>query len=396
MASPPSDIDYEWIDDARALGAFIESAAALDRYFLDTEFHREKTYFPQLALVQIAAGGRIVLIDPLVVDPRLLSPLLEGDGLCVLHAAQQDLDVLRQVCGFVPSRILDTQLCAGFLGFSQPSLVSLVHSYLRVTLPKGDRLSDWLRRPLSRDQKTYAAADVAYLEKLTDLIVADLTERDRLSWAREACEELRTRPMGPPPTTDAWLRVKDVRTLRGKGRSVAREVSKWREERAMEKDLPPRHVLADLAILGVSQRAPRSIEELSQCRGIDGRHVRGRIGSEILEAVGRGLDSAAGGELQFPEPEGEELDRSLRPAVTLVSAWVTELARESELDPGLLGTRRDIVEFLSGVPSARLRHGWRADIVGRDLEDLVTGRKALTFGSEGGGRGLKLVDIGRN
>lgn len=391
--SRPAETAFEWIDDARAFEEFVDHAQAFDRYYIDTEFHRERTYFPQLALVQIAVGGRIALIDPLVVDPRGLRRLFEGRGTAVFHAAQQDLDVFSQVCGFVPSRILDTQLCAGFLGFSQPSLTSLVQSFLGIGLPKGDRLSDWLQRPLTPDQKRYAASDVAHLEELTSLILTQLHEKGRLGWASDACEELRTRPTGPGPSTDAWLRVKDVRTLKGRARWVAREVARWREERAMSQDLPVRFVLSDMAILGIAQRAPRTVEDLGQCRGVDARQVRGKFGTEILEAIDAGVRASASGDLALPAPEAEELDRSLRPAVTLVSAWVTELARQSRLDASLLGTRKDIVDLLSNAPEARLARGWRAEIVGRDLEDLVAGRKALTFSREGSDGGLRLVDV---
>ena len=394
--SRPADTRYEWIDDARAFDEFLALSLAVDRYYIDTEFHRERTYFPQLALIQIAIPGRIALIDPLVVDPRGLRPLFEGRGTAVFHAAQQDLDVFAQVCGFVPNRILDTQLCAGFLGYSQPSLASLVHSFLGITLPKGDRLSDWLQRPLTAEQRSYAASDVAHLEELTSLILSRLHDMGRLGWASDACEELRTRPTGPGPQSDAWLRVKDVRTLKGRARWVAREVARWREERAMRQDLPVRFVLSDMAVLGIAQKAPRTEDDLASCRGVDARQVRGRIGSEILDAIEAGLRASSEGELALPTPDAEELDRSLRPAVTLVSAWVTELARQSRLDASLLGTRRDIVELLSRTPDARLGRGWRAEIVGRDLEDLVAGRKALTFTREGSESGLRLVDVREN
>lgn len=390
----PAENEFTWIDDPATLDEFVEFASHHDRLYVDTEFHREKTYFPQLALVQIAVGGRIALIDPYAVDARKLAPLFTGPRTCVFHAAQQDLDVFNQVCGIVPSRILDTQLCAGFLGYSQPSLSSLAQSLLKITLPKGDRLSDWTRRPLTQDQKRYAAADVAYLEEITDLILVELDRRGRRGWAEEACEELRVRPTGPTPAEDAWLRVKDVRTLKGRSRWVAKEVAHWRESRAMDLDLPPRHVLSDIAVLGIAQKAPRHIDDLLQCRGVDGRHVRGRNGDEVLDAVARGVAQAPSGDLPFPVSDSDDLDRSLRPAVTLVSAWVTELARQSELDATLLGTRRDIVDLLSKAPHARLKAGWRADIVGRDLEDLVEGRKALTFVSGDASRGLRLVDVG--
>lgn len=388
-----SSIDYNWIDSDAALTNFVQRGLQEDTYFLDTEFHREKTYFPQLALVQIALKSEIAIIDPLSVDMELMRPLLEGPGLCVLHAAQQDLDVLAQSCGFIPARILDTQLCAGFMGHSQPSLASLLQSFLKVTVPKGDRLTDWLRRPLTNDQLTYAASDVAYLEELSTLIFSDLQQRGRMAWAAEACEELRCRPTGPNAPEQAWLRVKDVRTLKGRARWVAQAIAQWREVRAMDLDLPPRHVLSDVAILGLAQKAPTSTEDLLHTRGVDNRHAAGAQGRALLDAIRHGLELSQTGDLHFPSNDADDMEKGMRPAVTLVSAWVTELARQSSLDAGLLGTRKDIIDLLAGAPQARMKMGWRADIVGRDIEDLVAGRKALTFTGSQANSGLRLVDV---
>jgi ribonuclease D len=388
-----TEITYDWIDSDKDLIDFTQEALSESHFYLDTEFHREKTYFPQLALVQIATSRRIVIIDPLMVDMKLLRPLFDGPGMCVLHAAQQDLDVMAQSCGYIPSRMLDTQLCAGFLGYSQPSLASLLQSYLKVIVPKGDRLTDWLRRPLTKDQLTYAASDVAYLAEMSSIIFRELEERGRMQWAIDACEELRVRPTGPNPPEDAWLRVKDVRTLKGRSRWVAQAISEWRENRAMDLDLPPRHVLSDIAILGIAQKAPRTADDMLQSRGVDHRHVNGPQGRALLEAVQLGIENSGQGELSFPSHDGDDLDKSMRPAATLVSAWVTELARQSNLDAGLLGTRKDINDLLGGAPGARMSEGWRAEIVGRDIEDLVAGRKALTFTKENGGNGLRLVDV---
>lgn len=388
----PSDVRYTWIDSDPSLTALVLRACDHDTYCLDTEFHREKTYYPQLALVQIALGDEIFLVDPLSVDMSILRPLLESESLCVLHAGQQDLDVLTQSCGFIPRRLFDTQLCAGFLGYSQPALSALLQSFFKIALPKGDRLTDWMRRPLTRDQLVYAALDVRYLPQLHVLLVGELEARGRLTWAMDACEELRTRPTGAMDPDDAWLKVKDVRTLKGRSRWVARSVARWREMRARDLDIPPRHVLSDIALLGMAQKAPTNVEDLAQTRGVDGRHARGATGESLLRAIRVGIEDAEAGELRFPANEAEEVDKNLRPAVTLVSAWVTELARLSELDPALLGTRRDIVELISGAPRARMAQGWRADIVGRDVSDLVEGRKALTFTPE---RALRLVEAPR-
>jgi ribonuclease D len=387
------DIDFTWVDSNQEIVRVLSEVSGVEYYYLDTEFHREKTYFPQLALIQIAARQRVYVIDPLTIDLDHFHTLFHSDSVCVMHAAQQDLDVMSQSIGSIPSQILDTQLLAGFLGYSQPSLASLLQTFLKVAVPKGDRLTDWLRRPLTRDQLSYAASDVAYLEELLGLLMARLDDKGRTQWAKDACEELRTKKTGPQPAEDAWLRVKDVRTLKGRARWVAQSVAMWREERAMDLDIPPRHVLSDIAVLGVSQRAPHSPDDLLQCRGVDNRHVNGATGKALLASIATGVENAKQGDLSFPSSDTDDLDKSLRSAATLVSAWITELARQSELDAGLLGTRKDINELLSDLPAARLRHGWRADIVGRDIEDLVSGHKALTFTQNGPDIGLRLVDV---
>lgn len=386
------DDRIEWIDSDVALKDFISFAVSHETYYLDTEFHRERTYYPRIALVQIQVGDRLAVIDPLSADVSLLTSLLESPSLAVLHAAQQDLDVLSHACGAIPRQLFDTQLAAGFLGHSTPSLSSLLSSYLKTTLPKGDRLTDWLRRPLTETQITYAANDVVHLPALEGCIVSELRERGRSEWASEACEELRTRPTGPGDPMNAWLRVKDVRGLRGQSRWVAQSLARWRELRAQELDIPVRHVLSDIVIVSVASRMPRTANELGHIRGLDDKMARGSVGAAILEAVADGL-ARADGELSLPTTDGEDLDRSLRPAVTLISAWVNELARQQHIDPQLLATRSDIVDLLRNAPHARLMEGWRAGIVGNDVEDLLQGRRALSFGPlQSGGRGLRLVD----
>ncbi len=379
--------DALWVADEATFADLIATLLAEPRYALDTEFHRERTFHPKVALVQLGWPGGIALVDPLAIDLRGIAPLFEGPGLAVVHAAQQDLDVLTRTCGTVPARLFDTQLAAGFVGHATPSLGNLLQAELGIKLPKADRLSDWLRRPLSAGQKSYAAADVAHLLELHDRLVAQLEELGRLQWALDECEELRTRPTGPGDPDDAWLKLKDVRTLRGKSRGVARTVAAWRERRASELDLPVRFVLPDLAVLGIAQRPPVNADDLRSTRGVEERHARGTTATELLAAVADGLEHP----VELPESNGDELDRHLRPAVTLVSAWVSQLARDQKIDTALLATRADLVDLLKGDPDARLAHGWREAMVGDDIRHLVAGQAALAFDGHGG---LKLLTLG--
>jgi ribonuclease D len=349
-------------------------------YAVDTEFHRERTYYPKLALVQIAWAGGLVLIDPLSVELSPLSAVLSGPGLAVMHAASQDIEVLQRACGTVPSVLFDTQVAAGFLGFSTPSLASLVGRVLDVDLPKANRLTDWLRRPLAADQRRYAASDVIHLLELSKLLRQELTATGRLAWAEAECEELRTKRWGPPEPEDAWLRLKDARSLRGRSRGIAQAVAAWREQRAAETDQPVRFVLSDMALVGIANAAPKDAEQLRRVRGLDQRHARGTQGREILAAVeqGRSVPEAA-----LVTPRRDDLDRDLRPALALLTAWVSQLSRELRLDAGLLATRSDLTAFLQRDPSARLASGWRAELVGGPAERLVAGELALAFDGTG-------------
>jgi len=379
-------VTFEWVADQATFESIVDELCAESRYAIDTEFHRERTYYPKLALVQIGWGGRIVLIDPLAVDVRSLRRLFASPSIAVFHAAQQDLDVLTHVCGAVPEFMFDTQIAAGFIGYSTPSLASLLQGELNVNASKGDRLTDWLRRPLTAEQQQYAANDVAHLLELHDRLVASLVGRGRLEWAADACEELRTRPAGAIDPDQAWLRLKDVRVLKAKARGVAQAVAAWRERRAAQADVPPRQTLPDLAVLGISQKHPTTVAELSHARGVDERHSRGALGTEIVAAVKDGL----GRDVSLPASDGDDLDRALRPAVTLVSAWVGEVARTEKIDATLLATRNDLVSLLRGDPAARLASGWRHELLGDGIRRLVEGRAALTFDGRGG---LRLVPV---
>jgi ribonuclease D len=380
-------VNHRWVDTQKEFDALIDCLCAEPRYALDTEFHRERTYFPKLALMQFATDGRqTTLVDPLAVDLTPLRRLFASDAVAVLHAAQQDLDVLTHSCGAVPARLYDTQLASGFLGYSTPSLVSLLMAELKVTTAKGDRLTDWLRRPLSTEQLVYAASDVDHLLALQDLLDAQIAELGRSQWVAEACEELRQRPVSGTDPSQAWLRIKDVRMLKPRARGVARAVSEWRERRAMSVDVPVRQILPDLAVLGIAQRQPKTTHDLVQARGVEERHSKGNLGKEILDAVADGQRN----DIDLPAPDGEDLDRSLRPAVALVSAWMADLARKQRVDTSLLATRADLVALLRGDDDARLLTGWRAELVGDDIQRLVQGKAGLTFDGRGG---LRLIDV---
>ncbi len=371
---------HELITTRVALDELVAQLRKEPLYAIDTEFHRERTYFPKLALVQVAWRDGLALIDPLAVDMTCLSEVLAGDGTAVVHAADQDLEVLELACNTVPTRLFDTQIAAGFVGMSSPSLASLYDRVVGVRVPKADRLSDWLARPLTATQLDYAASDVAHLLDVHDRLVEQLEERGRLAWAVAECEQVRARARGARDPDEAWRRIKEARQLKGRAHAVVRAVAGWRERRAAELDVPPRYDMPDLAVVTIAQRPPRSAAELHKVRGMDDRHLRGPQAEELLAAI----DNAVSLPL---EPRADQaprdLDRELRPAVGLVAAWVSQLARNLEIDTALLATRADLEALLRGDADARLAEGWRADLVGEPVRRLVEGEAALAFNGKG-------------
>ena len=374
------DPTYRLVVDQAEFDDLIGTLAGQQRIAVDTEFHREKTYFPRVALIQIAWEGGLVLVDPLELDLTALAGLVQSDLLVIMHAAGQDLEVFDRVCGAVPLNLFDTQLAAGFMGMSSPSLASLHERELGLRLPKGDRLTDWLARPLTRSQMDYAASDVANLLEIHDLQVARLTADGRLAWAEQECREMLVRERGRRVPEDAWQRIKEARQLRGQARDVARSVAAWRERRAAEVDIPVRHVLPDLGVVAVAQRAPASVADLKGVRGLDGRHHKGAVAEGIVAAV------AVAGDLPPVrlDPRRSGGGRDIRAGVTLVSAWVAQLSRNLDLDPTLVGTRSDIESLVRGDHDCRMTSGWRHEVVGGPVDDLLSGRASLAFDGRGG------------
>lgn len=368
------------VTSRRELAAVVAEAAGADAYALDTEFHRERTYYPKVALVQIAWQDRLAIIDPLAVPIAPLAELLEGDGLAVLHAAEQDLEVLQHECGTQPRRMFDTQIGAGFIGYSTPSLASLHQHLLGVDLPKEVRLSDWLQRPLPEPMLAYAAADVERLLEISDLLHQELRARGRLEWAEEECALLLERTDAGRVSDDAWLRIKEVRRMEGRPQALAKAVAKWREEYAARSNQPVRHVLSDLGVAVVAQRLPSTLGQLRDIRGVEPRNLRKGADKELL----RFLDQIRAADLKIePRKKTPALDPALKPAVSLITSWAAQHAAEADLDPTLVATRSDIEALIRGDPDCRALKGWRADIVASPVQRLLNGTAAVAFDRQG-------------
>ena len=373
------------VADDNRFASLVEGLAGAEAYALDAEFHGESTYYPRLAVLQLAVPGEVAVVDATLVDVGPLRAVLEGAGLMVAHAGEQDLQVLDRSAGAIPARMLDTQIAAGFLGYGSPSLAKLVHELLGVRLEKGARMSDWFKRPLTAEQITYAAADVVHLLDLRAVLEERLLAAGRLAWAYEECELHRR--VRQPDVGTAWWRLKGWRQLRGRSRGVAQELAAWREETAMATDKPARRVLADEVILLLAERPPTSIREIPKSRLFDVRRLPAETVDELLAAVGRGLGLTRG-ELRLPPDT--DLPSHLQPLATLLTAWVAQQSRDLAIEGALLATRTDIEAFLRGVPGNRLQRGWRAELLGSTVGRVVAGTAAVAYD---GDSHLVLVDV---
>ncbi len=383
--TPGPDTTARWIDTREGFAEVVAELEGVGRVAIDTEFHRERTYYPKLALLQLAwEPDELALIDPLAVDAADLAKVLDSDTTIVLHAASQDLEVLRLATGTVPRRLFDTQVAAGFVGFSNPSLALLHSALLDIELDKGSRMTDWLVRPLSAKVLDYAADDVRHLLEIHDRLVADLKARDRLEWAVAEFHGELDHASGMRDPDEAWRRVKDVRRLHGRAAGVARAVATWREKRAADLDVPVRFVLGDMALVNIAQHPPKDVAALGKIRGVDARSLKGPGADALLEAVAEGLRRGA------PKPDADRRPTtkgSLRPAVTLLSSWLSQFAKELAIDTQLIATRNDIEDFVNGGNRGRLASGWRHELVGRPMQRLLDGEAALAYER---GRGIVL------
>ena len=364
------------VTDDDGLSEVIEQCYKTDTYALDTEFHREKTYYPKLALMQINFGSGVALIDPTVISVRPLEQLFNSDRIVVMHACVQDLEVLQRYCKAIPQRIFDTQIAAGFLGLRTPSLSALHEKYLKKKLPKGERLTDWLRRPLSDRQIDYAVSDVADLLEIYKMLLSELTRRGRLNWAEDEFEIVTARANEMKSPNQAWIRIKETRHLGGQARGVAQQIAEWREVEAQSLDVPVRFVLSDMAVVSISQRLPETLDQLLSVRGVDRRQFKDKRATKLLELVANGKSK----KVRVPKDKNnKQLDPSLRPAVALIAAWLAQFAKDSDLDPSLLGTRADIELLLRKDDQSRLSQGWRKAYVGEPIRKLLEGSASLAF-----------------
>src|ERR1700722_13384116 len=368
------------------------AARAAGRLGIDTEFMSEGRYRALLCLVQVAVDNPdpdrsplIILIDSLAdLDARPIAGLLADPAIeVVFHAGRQDVAILRRAWRTELTSVFDTQIAAGFAGASaQSGYGNLLGSMLGRRVGKTASYTRWDTRPLTAEQLSYAAEDVAHLLQLFDELQQRLRATGRLEWAREECRRLESATDERDPYA-VWERLPRIGQLDPTARAVARELAAWRERTASEQDRPVGSVLADPALVELAKRQPSSLRALEQIRGLHPSSIK-RRGPAILAAIAAGLRAP-------PIARDEARGRSEpgdAPLIALAEALLRARALEAGLAYELIASRAEL-ELIVGAarrseaePEVRTLTGWREELVGADLRDLLAGRSAVAVGPD--------------
>lgn len=347
-------------------------------FALDTEFIREKTYWPRLCLVQVATPQRLACIDPLACDSLepLLAVLDDRAITKVLHAADQDLETFHHLSGRMPQPLFDTQIAAPLLGHpEQAGYARLVEAVLGVKLAKGHARTDWTERPLPADALAYAADDVRYLVPLYESLHAGLAERSRLEWLEDDFRALTDPARFERPPADAWQRLKGFERLPTRGRAVAATLAEWRERTAREQDRPRGHILRDDALMDIARTLPADRRALDRLRSLRD-NVAARHGEQLLKLVAEARER--------PPPDtdattrnGPGLDITGEALVDALSALVRLRAAQEALNPTSIASRRELARIATGESVHEVLAGWRGRLIGAEIEAFMNGETTL-------------------
>jgi ribonuclease D len=355
--------------------------ASAGAFALDTEFVRERTFFIQLGIVQVSAGEVEAVIDPQPLSS--LGPLFElvADPAVekIVHAGEQDFAVLYEAGGGAPRNVFDTQIASALVGYGdQISYARLVAKVVGVQLDKLETLTDWTARPLTDAQIDYSLEDVRYLPDLRRHLGDRLSALGRAGWEREEGARLEAdSTYRPPDPREFYVRLK-ASGLSAASLGVLREVAAWREEAARLRNLPRGWILRDQSLIEIARRRPSSVKSLRQIRSLK-PHQISKDGEAVVAAVRAGLKEPVERELSAPHLRmPEEVESTAR----LLEAWLYARAAEAEIAPSMLATRGDLkilaaAHYHAKIASIPLVEGWRRELVGQDLLDLLEGRKAL-------------------
>ncbi len=380
------------INSADALATFCQRQANADYVTVDTEFMRDKTYWPQLCLVQIAGPEEAAAVDPLA--PGMdLGPLLalmaDTRILKVFHAARQDIEIFVNLAGAVPAPLFDTQVAAMVCGFGDAvSYETLAGRLAGAQIDKSSRFTDWAHRPLTERQLHYALTDVVPLRTVYEKLAQRLAKSGRTQWLAEEMAVLTDLATYRQDPQESWRRFK-LRSNNRKLLALVRELAAWREVAAQQRNLPRNRLLRDESILEIAAHAPVTVAELARTRGLGKNFAEGRLGGEVLTAVQRVL---ALPESEYPvPPPRREPPPGIGPLVDLLRVLLKLRSEENDVAQKLVADTEDL-EMIAADDAAPVRalQGWRAELFGKDALDLKHGRLALTAA----GKRVKVVRAG--
>jgi ribonuclease D len=381
------------IADTAELAAFCQRLSTAPYITVDTEFMREKTYFPQLCLVQVAGPEEARAIDPLApgIDLQPLFDLLSDPNvLKVFHAARQDVEIFLHMAGAVPSPLFDTQVAAMVCGFGDSvGYETLATQLAKARIDKSQRFTDWSLRPLTEKQVQYALADVTHLRVAYEKLVRKMEKNGRLSWLDDEIAELTNPATYRTEPVNAWRRLKP-RSSSPKFLAVLKELAAWREREAQERDIPRQRMLRDETLMEIAAHHPANVTELARTRGMGKGMVEGKLGVALLDAVKRGLEMP---ESEIPRlPDRVDVPRGLGPVVDLLKVLLKMKCDEHGVAQKLVANTADI-EAIAADDNADIPalHGWRRELFGEDALKLKHGRLGLGFCTDG--RRLRLVPI---
>ncbi|HVC37676.1 MAG TPA: ribonuclease D [Gammaproteobacteria bacterium] len=367
--------DYLWIETEDALKSLCEELRACEWLALDTEFMRERTYYPQLCLVQIATPNVVACVDVLAIkslDP-LFVLLQNPNSVKVMHSARQDLEMFFHLSGQVPAPIFDTQLAASFAGLpDQAGYASVVQALLGVTLEKSHTRADWARRPLAAAVLQYAADDVRYLRDIYVRLKQTLETQGRLKWL-EADNAVLTDPATyrPDPET-VWQRLHGLQRLKSRQFAAAKMLAAWRERQAMSSNLPRQWIFKDEVLMDLARQLPTSMDGLSSIRGMQEGLIR-KHGDELIA-----LMTSAHGDAK-PAQAPEHLSARDEALVDALMAVVRIKGSEAGVSPAQLATRHDLEQLVRGQRDLDVLKSWRLETAGRALIEFMQGKTRLAI-----------------
>ncbi|MBV8939588.1 MAG: ribonuclease D [Alphaproteobacteria bacterium] len=371
----------EVIADTPALETLCTALRAAPILAVDTEFIREKTYFPQACLIQVATAEGAWAIDPLApgIDLSPFFGLMDNPVIAwVFHAGRQDLEILQLYARRLPAVIFDTQIAAQFLGFGESVAYSdLVKQLLNVSLDKGMRFTDWQKRPLSPRQIEYALADVIYLRQIHERMMEQLNAVGRLSAAQEEMQALLESAAATVEPEEAWRRIRHG-TLKPAQLAALRAVAGWREREALSRNVPRGHIIKDDALLQIVAACPKNEEELSHLRGMHSLSRGTR--KAVVETVAAALASPP--DTWPTPPRRAQTPPHVADTVQLLVSLLTLICSREHILPRLVATREDLEAMVMGKRDVKLLHDWRYALFGRHAEAFLTGHLNLRYDPE--------------